>query len=394
VPEKGTQVLDTAHAVQLHLQKGGDNFGAVAVAQGDIATYYDSINCLRIARWIADHGTSDDLFWASCFLRLQILPLIHLTAGHACTFVVSGRSVGTLTGSRSAVATGRIPVETVACDLAHHWKPLGMVLNSECSITFASWVDNYFTFSSDISTAIQIAESFESELQQRWGLSIKTSSRSVLSASSNESLHDDQKWPRASCADVLGHLIADDTSPWPCWRRTEKQMWASFWKNCVGRQARGLSSQQRCAMINRCVQPILFFRNSRWAWTLSLADAQRRLQRKMLVQFIRLERWPEEPLDIYNQRRFRAAASLASKQGDWGNQHARRVCSWSEHLLRPRNANSLAAMLFSWHPAEWLQARRDDPDIGGHARPGTRMSSGPVPARWDESISKARAAIM
>ena len=38
--KKGTQVLDIAHAVQLHLQKGDDNFGEAGLAQGDIATYY------------------------------------------------------------------------------------------------------------------------------------------------------------------------------------------------------------------------------------------------------------------------------------------------------------------------------------------------------------------
>ena len=50
---KGTQVLDIAHAVQLHLQRGGDNFGEAGLTQGDIASYHDSINSLKVARWIA-----------------------------------------------------------------------------------------------------------------------------------------------------------------------------------------------------------------------------------------------------------------------------------------------------------------------------------------------------
>ena len=69
--------------------------------------------------------------------------------------------------------------------------------------------------------------------------------------------YDSCKWPRVSCADVLGHLISDDTSPWPCWKRTKQQMWAAYWKNCVGQQTRSLSMQQRCKMLNRCVRPIL-----------------------------------------------------------------------------------------------------------------------------------------
>ena len=113
----------------------------------------------------------------------------------------------------------------------------------------------------------------------------------------------------------------------------------------------------------------------------------------MLVQFLRLERWPEDPLSVYNQRRFRAAGCLADKHGDWGTEHARRICAWADHLRRPRNADSLAAIFFTWHPADWLQASRDDPNVGGPARPGTRESSGPVPARWDESLTKALAVL-
>jgi hypothetical protein len=387
---KGTQVLDIAHAVQLHMQKGGDNFGSAGFAQGDISSYYDSINCLSIARWIAEHGSPDSIFWASAFLRLQLLPSIHLTAGNACTFVVNERARGTLTGSRSAVAAGRIPVETVACDLSPNWHLSGVRTSEDCSITFASWVDNYYAFGSDVSAAIRIAENFEDELQRRWGLSIKPSSRSVMSASPDNNDHDDSKWPLCACTDVLGHLISYDSSPWPCWRRTEKRMWGAFWKNCVGQQTRGLSVQQRCKMMNRCVRPVLFFRNTRWPFTISLADAQRKLQRKMLVQFLQVERWPEEPLDTYSQRRFRAAATLAKQHGDWGVEHAKRVCTWSDHLERARNHSSLASLLYRWHNAQWLEERRLNPDVGGPLRPGTRSQSGFVCARWDESVAKAR----
>ena len=53
---KVTQVLDITHAAQLHLQKGGDNLGVAGLAQGDIATYYDSLSCLRISSWLLSRG--------------------------------------------------------------------------------------------------------------------------------------------------------------------------------------------------------------------------------------------------------------------------------------------------------------------------------------------------
>ena len=170
-------------------------------------------------------------------------------------------------------------------------------------------------------------------------------------------------------------------------------MWAAFWANCVGKQTPGLSVQQRGRMLQRCVWPILAFRNTRWPWTASIAEAQSKLQRRMVVQFLSLERWPCDSLDVYCRRRMRAASMLAKSQGDWGVLHAKRVCNWAEHLERERNYFSLASLLYRWYGAKWLEDRRLSPDFGGPLRPGTRAESGFLCARWDESVSKARSEV-
>ena len=139
---KGTQVMDISHAAHLRLQKGADNFNQAGLAQGDISTYYDSIDGLKIANWLVASGSCDALFWASAFLRLQLLPKVRLSAGGSCTLFFDCRTIGTLTGSRSAVAAGRVPVESVTCQLAESWKPFGVDANSAI-IRFASWVHNY-----------------------------------------------------------------------------------------------------------------------------------------------------------------------------------------------------------------------------------------------------------
>ena len=146
--------------------------------------------------------------------------------------------------------------------------------------------------------------------------------------------------------------------------------------------------------MDRCVQPILNFRNSRWPWTASLADAQSNLQRRMLSPFLSTERWPCETLEGYCRRRLRAVSNLAHRQGDWGTQHAIRLCHWADHLERSRNQRSIAAIMYDWHDAAWLEQRRLDPHIGGSLHPGTRCSSGFLHARWDESVSKARARVL
>jgi hypothetical protein len=173
-------------------------------------------------------------------------------------------------------------------------------------------------------------------------------------------------------------------------RFTSESSWAAYWANCVGQQARTLSLRQRCRMLNRCVQPLLNFRNSRWPWTAALAESQDKLQRRMLSQFVAIQRLPCETLVTYCRRRQRAVSNLACQQGSWGTQHAVRVSNWAEHLERPRNHGSLAAMLFTWHGAAWLEDRRLSPDVGGVLRPGTRSNSGFLHARWDEALMKAR----
>ena len=86
----------------------------------------------------------------------------------------------------------------------------------------------------------------------------------------------------------------------------------------------------------------------------------------------------------------RTVANVVHQQGNWGSQHAIRMCTWAEHLKRPRNSESLAALLYKHKDAKWLENRRLDPDTGGPNRPGTRSHSGFFHSRWDEALVKAK----
>ena len=145
----------------------------------------------------------------------------------------------------------------------------------------------------------------------------------------------------------------------------------------------------KCHEIVRMLE-ILNFRNTRWPWTAAIADAQDKMQRCMLSQFLALERWPLEPLESYYRRRMRAVSNLVRQQGGWGTQHAIRACNWADHLERPQNQRSLAAILYNHHNAAWLEERRLSPDTGGALRPGTRAESGYFHARWDEALIKTK----
>ena len=132
--------------------------------------------------------------------------------------------------------------------------------------------------------------------------------------------------------------------------------------------------------MHRSVRPV-------WPFTKSLAEQQNRVQRQMLAYFVKIERLPLEGLDAYSRRRMRQIATFARQQGAWGTEHARRLISWAEHLQRPLNSTSLASQLFLWHGPDWLQARRLE---SGAMRLQTRLVSGFLQKRWDESIEDAR----
>ena len=98
-------------------------------------------------------------------------------------------------------------------------------------------------------------------------------------------------------------------------------MWAAFWGNCVGPGTHGLTLRQRCQLMNRSVRPVLFFRNTRWPFTKSLAEEQNRVQRLMLARSCHVQPWPGEDPAFYNGRRMRIIGALAREQGAWGTVH-------------------------------------------------------------------------
>ena len=77
--------------------------------------------------------------------------------------------------------------------------------------------------------------------------------------------------------------------------------------------------------MDRAVKPHLTFRNTRWPWTRTLALCQDKLQRRMLAQFLHVERIPNETSEVWNRSRMRAISQQASVLGTWGKDHARRV---------------------------------------------------------------------
>ena len=90
-------------------------------------------------------------------------PKVFLQSGQSNVFI-NCRTVGGLTGSRTAGVLGRIPVESIIASRVSVWRRWGFHANKDV-FCLATWVDNLFSASDSLHGAISILEDFEMQLQ-------------------------------------------------------------------------------------------------------------------------------------------------------------------------------------------------------------------------------------
>ena len=109
---KGTQTAKIPTALHILLAKSQDYGVKVLAAQLDALQHYDSVDILRILKWLAVKGAPPARLQTVAFF--QMLPTIELSA-NGTDIKIGPRSKGALTGTRVAGQLGRIPIEhTVA----------------------------------------------------------------------------------------------------------------------------------------------------------------------------------------------------------------------------------------------------------------------------------------
>ena len=151
-----TQILDIAHGVHLVIEKALDRFSEGSVATLDVSRFYDSVRLLKSAQWLQANGLSTR--WCAAMLRFQLLCSIVLKAGHVEVEIL-GRSCGSLTGSRTAGAASRIPVECSVCECAARNAHKGFCAGP-VSLTFATYVDNVFAAGDSAANAVFLLDDF------------------------------------------------------------------------------------------------------------------------------------------------------------------------------------------------------------------------------------------
>ena len=118
-----TQILDITFGLSQVIELACDDYSRGAIAQCDIRAFYDTIDMLLVGRWLLNLVSSErDRAVVAALVRWQLLPSV-LADAEVTEFLVVGRTMGCLTGSRGACVCGCTPVEMwsftagVACRL-------------------------------------------------------------------------------------------------------------------------------------------------------------------------------------------------------------------------------------------------------------------------------------
>ena len=118
------------------------------------------------------------------------------------------------------------------------------------------------------------------------------------------------------------------------------------------------------------------------------------LQRKMMAIIFRAAMGAGEAPDEYIRRRNRLVGARCREAGLWSTRHCKRVVAWHDHLKRPQNHHSWAAVLYEHRGFQWLLERRSIYAsgllgvLGG--RTGTRVHAGNVATRWHDGVRFAK----
>ena len=124
---QGTQCLEIAASAHIALERFADDHGKGCMGQADVRRYYDSVDLLLVGRCLIARGVQSSIVRA--FLIFQLLPSVVINS-RLGSVAVHRRTLGTLTGSRSAGVLGQIPIFNV-CELeepflqAHAWAACG-----------------------------------------------------------------------------------------------------------------------------------------------------------------------------------------------------------------------------------------------------------------------------
>ena len=303
--------------------------------------------------------------------------VIHFGGSEA---LVGPRALGAFTGSKSAAALGRVPVEFAYMAARSDFGHLGFRIHDQ-AFYGATFVDNLFTLGSSADKAVALMEVVLAFLA-KWSLWPKATSLAVISN------HDCDKnvgrfpWSRSMLA--LGHTLSAHNEFHGEWARIRASLSAVVYANQKKRSFRRLCVGARLRSFKRMCDPRLRFFLTRIPFTEPVAQKLDQFQRRLIGVVVPTARMANETDLVYFARRSKLAASHQRKMGCWSRLWASLVKSWTQHL--ERHADTWCGTVHTWADTTWLSLRRAM--FAGQLR--SRLWAGRPQARWSDGIVIAK----
>ena len=429
---KYTQPKDLGQGLNLVIEKGLDLKSRAAIAQADIATYFDCLPVFRVVMWLLVRGVERSLLAA--IIRHQLCTLLRVCRG-TVSVLLEGRSSGGLTGSNVALTLSRIPVESAFLELLPSCRLKGFAV-SNSRLVFGSWVDNIYAAAHSVEEAVDLISEVFNHLRLVWNLDMKVSSGVVLPCRGADltGYSDLSGFQVATDFEVLGWHLTDNGSLRLQWRALQAAAWSAFWLNVRARSWKQFGLRRRFILLQRCVRPIVLYKLQIFAPTKFWIKQLDKLQKHMLSRALGWHRLPFEDLKVYWRRvSVGVQEHLGSSVSVWSTDWLKSTVRWDHHAGKdyleqqrfvecfPNYFDSISvnsfsddasfgaaqhfSTSFSWaakltrHMTEdFFNALRVTENRGGlfgatHTRTSTRSVPGHVMQRYHDSVTFARACL-
>ena len=382
-----TQATEVMLGCHLVMEKALDNRSQGCLAQADVASHYDTLCSVRITRWLLKSGCEPSLAIAA--LRFQLLPEVILQSG-SMQCCIQNRSCGSLTGSRTAGAWGRIPVEATLAKRNSEWQHLGFE-TCEGRLTMQTYVDNVYVAGESAEAAAIIVEDFGKHLQADWQQKLKASSMEILipKGGSKDGVNV-QRWHIVEHMNVLGNMMQHNGECNEAWGKAKHEARRRWFSNCCVKKASRLSATARLALVNKCLKPFLHYRMASMPFGKDRAAQLRRLQRWLVEQSLRVQKTVEEDVVAFVRRRHRLATKVMADK-TWDVVWAKNTCALHEHVQRNTCSRLWACQLVKTRNMQWLARLKQTREMLGAKNSrstGMRIGRGHVPVKYEQGVSE------
>lgn len=298
------------------IEKGLDSRSEVAIAEGDIKSFYDLMDIFKVCTWMEEDNFYKPLIQA--FAALQMLPCVVIKFRKLISSQLF-RTKGGLTGTRNAGLAGKIILfdSCIKCSqMLYHlgWHVNGIVLS------LSTWVDNLWSVSSNPIDACSIISFMDQYLLNNWGVWLGEESKHFMVArglqfdNSHPIL---QEFQEVYVMKALGMMVSNDNSMRPDFVSLRQSLWKAFWGNSGSIKCKACSLSDRVKLWIRCTDGLIRLRVGGWAFQKQLALEIDRAQRKQCVILMKSQTKINESSEAYGRRVSKAANAIISERCKW-----------------------------------------------------------------------------